>query len=239
MSCPDGADAECKKLQVFEIMSALAAIKLLRRHADGAFQWNSIEDCANFLGEKSPSEGFSAPPPDVRCFQGFFRALIGLLRDRKEVALSQLRLAFAAEHPVLRNRPFLSRRISLALKLLTFLGFARVVWGVRRQQSVVFQSSGNVRNAIVGFLQNAHFTAKADKKELKERFELNTLKSEAEKFVDRRRILRESGPLFKPRTASFDLNAIDKFMQKNQNIVVPNTPLVLKRRPRRKDTTHN
>lgn len=224
---------------MFEIISALSAIKLLRRHNDGAFQWNSIEECANFLAEKSPSEGLSSAPTDVRTFQGFFRALLGLLRHRKEAGLGEVRRAFTSEHPALRRRPFLSRRISLALKLLTFLGLARVASGPRRQQTVSFLSPGNVRNAIVGFLQNAHFTAKADKKELKERFELNTLKSEAEKFVDRRRILRESGPLFKPRTASFDLTAIDKFMQKNQNIVVPNTPLVLKRRPRRKETIHN
>ena len=133
----------------------------------------------------------------------------------------------------------MSRRIALALKLLTFLGYARVSRHPRKQRVVIFLSAANVRNAIVGFLQNAHYTAKADKKELKEKFDLICLKSEAEKFVDKQKLLKESGPLFKPRTASFDLNAIDRFMQKNQNIVVPNTTLTLKRKSKRKESVHN
>lgn len=153
--------------------------------------------------------------------------------------LTTLPRLFSEENPRVYRRPFFSRRIALALKLLSFLGFARVARNSRKQRAVTFLSAANVRNAIVGFLQNAHYTAKADKKELKEKFDLICLKSEAEKYVDKQKLLEKSGPLFKPRTASFDLSAIDRFMQKNQNIVVPNTTLTLKRKSRRKESVHD
>lgn len=174
-----------------------------------------------------------------RYFQGFFRSLIGIIKDKKEILLALIPQLFSSTGSTVRRPPFLSRKLALALKLLTFLGFARVTRNSRRQRVVAFLSISSVRNAIVGFLQNVQYTAKTDKKELKEKFDLICLKSEAEKFVDKKKILKESGRLFKPRTASFDLNAIDRFMKKNQNIVVPNTAMVLKRKSRAKETIPN
>lgn len=212
-------------------------MKLLRRHSDGSFQWNTIEECATYIADKSP-DGFKGST-EARTFKGLITALIGVLKKRTEMTLSRVRQVLIAEYPVHRCTYFFTRRIGLVIKLLSFLGLVKVWLGSGRQVMVRYQSHTNLRTIIVEFLQNAHYTAKVDKKELKGRLELNNLKSEAEKFVDRRRILRESGSMFKTRTASFDLLAIDKFMQKNQNIVVPTTPLVPGRRTRQKEIKHN
>lgn len=172
-------------------------------------------------------------------FRNLIHSIVALLKEKREIAIEAIPAALPGTPQQKRRRPFLVKRIGLAIKLLAFLGCLRVSRNAKRQRSVVFQSSANVRNAVVGFLQNAQYTSKVDKKELREKLEIIFLKTEAERFIDRNRILKENGALFKSRTASFDLLAVDRFLQKNQNIVVPHTTIVLKRELHARDLARN
>lgn len=191
------------------------------------------------MGDRSADGGWPARVSDPRQFRHLVQALLAVLKEKREVPLDALAGLLGGDPQARRRRPFLAKRINLALKILSFLGCVRVARNQRRQKSAVFLSPMNVRNAIIGFLQNAQYTSKVDKRELKEKLELIFLKSEAERFIDRKRILKENGALFKPRTPSFDLYAVDKFLQRNQTIVVPNTPIVLKRDLHPKDVARN
>lgn len=219
---------ECKKLQIYEIVSTLTAVKLVRRHADGGLQWNNVEECAAFLGEKGTDGQGVARPGDYRLFRGFVQALVNLIREKRELTFSSIFEHFGGSNRGGRPRAFFSRRLAAALKVLSLMGFARVSKNAKRQKTVTFVSAQAVRNSIYSFLQNARYTARADKKELKEKLGLIRLKHEAIKLIDKSAILKESGTIFKPRTPSFDLGAIDRFLQMNNNIVVPDTPIVLR-----------
>lgn len=187
-----------------------------------------MEECASYLGERTGDGAALARSADARHFKGFTQALIAIIKDRKELVLTSIPELFGAQGQRGHPRPFFNRRLAVAIKLLSLVGFIRVAKNARRQRVVTYVSSQNVRNSIYSFLQNAHYTARADKKELKDKLALIRLKQEAARFVDKGTIFKQNGSLFKSRTASFDLGAIDHFLKVNNNIVVPNTHLVLR-----------
>lgn len=230
---------ECKKLVIYEYVAPLAALKLLKRNSDNSYQWNSIEDCVGFLSDKGSGADGASSGGSWRHFRALVQSIIQLLKEHRELTISAVCNGLEPSYKTLKCRPNWTRRVRLAVKLLSLLGCVRVTKCNRRQKSIILASSANVRSCLVNFLQNANFTSKVDKKELKEKFDLICLKEQAERFIDRRRILKENGALFKPRTASFDITVVDRFLQKTHNLVVPNPPIVYKREVHGKEQTGN
>ncbi len=229
---------ECKKLVIYEYVSVLTALRLLKRNSDQGFQWNSIEDCVGFLSDKSTGAD-AISGGNWRHFKSLIQSIIQLLKEQRELTIPTVCTGIEQRHKVLRFRPNWNRRVQLSVKLLLLLGCVRITKCNRRQKTIVLASSANVRSCLINFLQNANFTSKVDKKELKEKFDLICLKDQAERFIDKRRILKENGTLFKPRTASFDITVVDRFLQRTHNLVVPNPPIVYKREVHRNEQTGN
>jgi hypothetical protein len=196
---------------------------MIKKVTKGYYQWEGLEPVKSYLTGIDSFDKLTESYVQDKTLNCMTFSFICLVKTRNSVSLEKVSEILSNNNVM--NLKSKMRRLYDICKVLTAIGLISSLHDSKRSTNLKWLGPANIMKVVQPLLFNKNLKLKIDKQNFKMQKMKSSIFKNITKILDERFKIDTQDVLSKRRTSSFDITIMDKFLKKNNTIILPKVNL--------------
>jgi hypothetical protein len=196
---------------------------MIKKVAKGYYQWDGLDLVKDYVGSIDIFDHLTENYIQDKTLSCMTSSFISLIKTRNTMSLEKMGEILSNNNSM--NLKSKMRRLYDICKVLTAIGLIASTQDSKRSTNIKWLGAANIVKVVQPLLQNKNVKLKIDKQNFKLQKIKSSIFKNISKILDEKFKIDTQDVINKRRTSSFDITIMDKFLKKNNTIILPKVNL--------------
>lgn len=196
---------------------------MIKKMAKGYYQWDGLELVKDYVDCTDSFDNLTEDYIQDKTLGCMTSSFISLIKTRGAISLEKMGEILSNNNSM--NLKSKMRRLYDICKVLTAIGLIASTQDTKRTTNLKWLGAANILKVVQPLLQNKNVKLKIDKQNFKLQKIKSSIFKNISKLLDEKFKIDTQDVINKRRTSSFDITIMDKFLKKNNTIILPKVNL--------------
>lgn len=215
--------ADVDKRKIYDLVNILYTIRMIKKVAKGYYQWDGLDLVKDYVSSIDSFDHLTENYIQDKTLSCMTSSFISLIKTRGTMSLEKMGEILSNNNSM--NLKSKMRRLYDICKVLTAIGLIASAQDSKRSTNLKWLGASNIVKVVQPLLQNKNVKLKIDKQNFKLQKIKSSIFKNISKLLDEKFKIDTQDVINKRRTSSFDITIMDKFLKKNNTIILPKVNL--------------